>query len=458
MIYVILIILATGLALFIHNGEYVSLAPRRRPSPGAFVRQDAVWSGASSRGTGQDAAAAGLAMQGSGWRGDAANIYRPMNREQARNAVLEFAVYFLMAGVSACRIAVGNDYWVYRDNFKLIAQGRYVSSEIGFNLVVKGLVGIFGYDNYLPVFGFFSLITVFFFVRALHDQGSDFAFSLFLLFTEGYYFNSLNTVRYYLALAMALYAMKYVLKGEYLQFALFVGVGALFHKSILLVIPVYLLARYLAFGKWRKWYLAVGAAFLASLLFGQKLYRYIIFRFYPFYENSQFDQSRISYKNLALCLGTLAFAGFVYYLNRRKDADALNADALNADALNADASRADASKANAPVAVAPKESNPDARQGKGDRVTLFYVILSAFALLTTCCGSFVPEVTRVSYYMMISQVFLIPRLLGMIQNRKLQMICRVGCVLCFSLHFALLMRQMVLTDIRLLPYLNWIFN
>ena len=58
-------------------------------------------------------------------------------RRQARNRIAVFAIFCLMTGVSACRIAVGNDYWVYRDNFKLIAQGRYVSYEPGFNLIVK---------------------------------------------------------------------------------------------------------------------------------------------------------------------------------------------------------------------------------------------------------------------------------------------------------------------------------
>ena len=127
-----------------------------------------------------------------------------MERRQARNRIAVFAIFCLMTGVSACRIAVGNDYWVYRDNFKLIAQGRYVSYEPGFNLIVKWIQELFGYDHYLPVFAFFSFVTVFFFVKALLDQGSSFAISLFLLMTGGYYFNSLNTVRYYLALAVAL--------------------------------------------------------------------------------------------------------------------------------------------------------------------------------------------------------------------------------------------------------------
>lgn len=165
------------------------------------------------------------------------------NREQARNLVAEFAVFCLLTGVSACRIAVGNDYWVYRDNFKLIAQDRHVSYEFGFRQIVKWMQMLFGYDNYLPIFALFSFLTVLFFAKALHDQASDYALSLFLLLTGGYYFNSLNSVRYYLALAMALYSMKYVLRGEYGKFILWIVTGAMFHKSVLLVIPVYLVAR-----------------------------------------------------------------------------------------------------------------------------------------------------------------------------------------------------------------------
>lgn len=377
MIYVILTVVATGLALLIRNEEYALLRSGAGYAPGE---------------------------------------YRPWNREQARNGVLEAAVYFLMAGVSACRIAVGNDYWVYRDNFRLIAEGRHVSSEIGFNLVVKFLVGFFGYDEYLPVFGFFSLITVYFFVRALHDQGKYYAFSLFLLFAEGFYFNSLNTVRYYLALAMALFAMKYVLQRKWEQFIVFVLVGALFHKSILIVLPVYAVAYYLAKTRLRLWHGILGGAFLASLLFGQDLYRWVIFRIYPFYENSHFDQSRLSYKNLALALGTVLLCGIVWFARR-------------------------------------------GMKGQEDYLPLrFYAVLNGMGLVAFCCGGFVPEVTRIGYYMTISQVFLIPGMVAEIPQKWLRRVCFIGTVGVFTLHFALLLKQMYLVDIRLLPYLNWIFN
>lgn len=333
------------------------------------------------------------------------------DRRQARNHIAVFAVFCLMAGVSACRIAVGNDYWVYRDNFKLIAQGRYVSYEWGFNLIVKWIQQLFGYDHYLPVFGFFSVVTVFFFVKALEDQGSDFAVSLFLLMTGGYYFNSLNTVRYYLSLAIALYAMKYVLRGEYGKFAVWILAGALFHKSILLVLPVYLLARFLAASKLKKWHYIAGSILIASLIFGQSFYQEVIFYFYPYYRNSMFDKGQISYVNIAKCVCVLILCVICY----RKS--------LRTNLFNR-----------------------------------FYFFLNVAGLVIYCCGSFIPEVSRVGYYMIISQVFLLPGLLEEMEQGWLRKLCSIGVIVGFTLYFLVLLRGMYAVEVRLLPYRNWIFN
>lgn len=333
------------------------------------------------------------------------------NREQARNRIAAVGIYLLLMGVSACRVAVGNDYWVYRDNFQLIYQSREVSYEIGFNYIVKWIQLLFGYDEYKPVFAFFSIVTVYFFVRALYDQGNYFAFSLFLLMTGGYYFNSLNSVRYYLALAIALFAMKYVLRGEYGKFVLWVLVGTTFHKSVLLVVPVYLVARFLAAVRLKPWHYVVGGLFCGSLIFGQNLYREIIFFFYPFYRGSMFDNGQLSYANILKCVCVLALCVICY-----------------------------------------KQSL------KEDLTNRFYFFLNLFGLVTYCCGSFIPEISRIGYYMIVSQVFLLPKLLGEMKNGWFKKLCYVGVIGAFSAYFVLLLRQMYDMDLRLLPYLNWIFN
>ncbi len=337
--------------------------------------------------------------------------YTGYHRKQARNTVAEVAIYCLLAGVSACRIAVGNDYWVYRDNFKLIAQDRHVSSELGFNMIVRWMQDLFGYDKYLPIFGLFSLVTVFFLVKALHDQATWYVFSLFLLMTGGYYFNSLNSVRYYLALAMALYSMKFVLRGEYAKFVLVILAGAAFHKSILFVIPVYVVAKLLASVKLKKWHYIAGTILILSLIFGQKFYREIIFYFYPYYENSVFDNGQLSFANIGKCMGTLILSALCY------------------------------------------------QTGLKDNVrNRFYFFLNIAGLVVYCCGSFIPEVSRIGYYLIISQVFLLPELLVGMKKGWFRNLCIVGVVGVFLLYFVMMLKGMYAVDVRLLPYLNWIFN
>ncbi|MBO4291095.1 MAG: EpsG family protein [Lachnospiraceae bacterium] len=389
LVYIFLTVITVGIALIIRNREYVPLCLKA---------------------------------------GYGAGGYRPLNRERAANLVAETVIYLLLTGVSACRIAVGNDYWVYRFQFNLIMQNRHVSYESGFNFVVRLIQDLFGYDEYLPVFGFFSIVTVLFFVMALHDQAENYAFSLFLLLTGGYYFNSLNTVRYYFALAIALFSMKYVLRREFGKFILLILAGALFHKSILLVIPAYLAAYYLAHTTFRLWHGMVIGAFLVSLVAAKDVYRFVIFKIYPFYENSAFDSGRISYANVAKCLGVL----LIYFTARL------------------------------------------VRKGKLREKERFYSVLNLFGLVVFCCGGFIPEVTRIGYYMIISQIFLIPgvvetlregekgqgaeKTISMEYGKWFSRIAACGSILAFTFYFVLLLKQMYLTDVRLLPYLNWIFN
>lgn len=335
------------------------------------------------------------------------------DRQLARNRVACFAVFALMAGVSACRIAVGNDYWVYWLNFQLIEQNRHVASEAGFNAIVYFFRYVFDgvKTQYLSIFAFFSITTVFFFARALQDQAVNYVLSLYLLLAGGYYFNSLNSVRYYFALALALFSIKYVLRGEYGKFVLWILVGALIHKSVLLCIPVYLVARWLAGARLKKWQGILGICLVLSMIFGQDFYRKVIFFFYPYYQNSAFDTGQISYANILKCVCVLVLCAIAYR-----------------NALHE------------------------------DLAARFYAFLNLFGLIVYCCGSFIPEVSRVGYYMIISQIFLIPMLLRKIENKWIRRLGYIGVIAAFGLYFAVLLKGMYATDIRLLPYRNWIFD
>lgn len=336
-----------------------------------------------------------------------------MTRQHALNLWLCGGIYVILTALSACRIASGNDYWVYTSMFDLIAQGRHVSSEFGFNMLVRIMQYFFGTEgySYLPIFGLFSLLTVYFFLRTIYEQGDWFLGSMFLFLMNGYYFSSFNSVRYYLVLAIALYSTRYVLRAEYLKFILWILAAAFFHKSVLMVIPIYLVAKWLAGIRLRPWHYIVGILLILSLFFGRDIYRYIIFKIYPFYENSMFDTVEYSLTNIGKCTGTLVLSLIGY-----------------------------------------KSAIRDNQRNR------FYFILNLGGLVLYTCGAFIPEVSRVAYYLILPQIFLIPNLLRSISHPLWRRLLTAGTALVFAAYFVLFLRSAYDVNIRLLPYLNWIFN
>ena len=92
------------------------------------------------------------------------------------------------------------------------------------------------------MFAVYAFTTVGIFLLAMYEQSEDFPLTFFLFMALGYYFQTFSTVRYYLALALALYSMKFVLRRQWVRFILLILLGAAFHKSLLVVIPLYILA------------------------------------------------------------------------------------------------------------------------------------------------------------------------------------------------------------------------
>lgn len=333
------------------------------------------------------------------------------DRQKVLSRCLVTAIFVIMTSLSVCRIASGNDYWGYVNIFSLINQNREVATEVGFNYLVLAMQAIFGVDSYLPIFGLFSIVTVYFFVRCIYEQGDWFVASLFLFLMNGYYFSSFNSIRFYFVMGIAMYTMKYVIRGEYGKFILWILFAALFHKSVLVVIPVYLVSAYLAKIRLKWYHYVIGGILLLTLIFGKNIYRVIMFTFYPFYENSVFDHVDYSVTNIAKCLGTLVLCGIGY-----------------------------------------KNAWKDQMKNK------FYFYLNLVGTVLYIFGAFIPEISRISYYFVIAQIFLIPNVLLSMKNNWLKYVLMVGTAFCFVLHFGLFLSTAYNMDIRLLPYLNWIFN
>lgn len=326
----------------------------------------------------------------------------------AFNKTLVLLIGFILFALSAARVAVGNDYWVYKLNFTEIAGGRdgKLAYEAGFKFIVRTLQIIFGNEAYLVIFAFFSFVTVFFFVRALETQSDWFVISLFLLLANGYYFSSLNTVRYYLAFAIALFSMRYVTDKRFTEFVVTILLAACIHKTVLIVIPVYLVCRL----NWKPWFYGVIAAGASSLLLFKDFYRKLIFLVYPYYQGSAFDTGRVSWANILKSAAVLILALFFY-----KDAV------------------------------------------KENKNNTFYFKLSLVAFIVFACCSFVPEYTRLGYYFASAQVFLVPSVLKHIKVKWLRVLSIITVILCYTGYFAFFLRSCYQINIRLLPYYSWFF-
>ena len=181
--------------------------------------------------------------------------------------------------------------------------------------------------------------------------------------------------------------------------------------TVLVVIPFYILARWLAETKVPGWLYALFGAFALSMMVFPDLYKKIIFLFYPFYEGSVFEQVDISYTNIAKVLATLLLA-LIFYKKALKD----------------------------------------------NVVNRFYFFLNLGGLGIYTCGSFIPEVSRIGYYFVVSQIFFIPSVLIRIEHKGWRRFFTACVAVAFVAYFALFLHSAKSVDVRILPYYNWIFN
>ncbi len=331
-----------------------------------------------------------------------------VSRQQILNGLSLVSVFLLLFGVSACRLNVGNDYAKYVEFMHLINCDAFVPTEFGFNWIVKAIYHLSGFENYLLVFAFFAFFTILLFLAAIYRQADSFGFSFFLFMAFGYYFQSFNTVRYYLALAIAVAAIPYVLHREWLKFILLILLGATLHKSILVVLPLYALAS-LSF---KKWQLAIMAVFCSTFFFLQDFYLKIVVFLYPTYEDTQYLEGGTSLINIVRCLAILILSLICYK-----------------------------------------------KTVEGNRRNQFYFYCNLGALAMYVCCSFLPIISRIGYYLTITHIFFLPALLAGIENKKVKKLFTVGVIGAAILYFAIFILLKAGNEgLRILPYETFMFH
>lgn len=329
------------------------------------------------------------------------------SRQQTMNRVCLGFIFLLLFAISAFRVDIGNDYANYIINFHEIYVGGYVITEPGYNLMVKGIYSFLGGEIYQVIFGVFAFVTILVFIYVLYKHSVNFFMSFFLFMTLGYYFQTLNTVRYYFALAFALWSMKYICKKEYGKFLIIILFASLFHKSVLIVIPIYILARI----PWKMWQLGILAVAGISIPIFKDFYFDLVLLLYPSYRDTVFLEGGTSIVSILRCIAVLIF-GLLYY----------------------------------------KQAIKDHTRNR----FYFYLNLGALGLYT--CGSFIPLISRIGYYLTISQILLIPAILEKIENKRQKKFFTIIIIVAGILYFFAFLHSVQSISIRLIPYKTWLFE
>ena len=329
---------------------------------------------------------------------------KAVTRGKLRNFSLIFGIFAFLLMVSACRIAIGNDYWEYTAIFSLISQNRYVSTEFGFNFFVRVCHFLSGKENYIVIFGIVAAATIYFSLKSIYRLSERFGYSFFLYMVLGIYLSGFNSIRYYLVLAVAMYAVNFLFTKEYEKFILLILLASTFHMAVLFCLVVYPIARL----RWKVWVYPILGVFATSLLLFPEFYRRIIFFFYPFYENSVFDTQTTSVVQIARCVAVLAFSLACY------------------------------------KAVKNSEKNR------------FYFQLNLLALIVYCCCSFMPVISRIGYFLNVYHIFLIPSLLQSVSKKWLRILLTVIIALAGIAYFLLFLENCRDTGTHIVPYWNWI--
>lgn len=330
-------------------------------------------------------------------------------RESAFDRLLLGGIFAILFACSALRFGIGNDYGQYTQTAHEAYVGGYVVTEAGFNVLVRLIYGLVGFECYELVFAVFAFVTLCIFLKAMRRQSVSFGQSFFLFMTLGLYFQTYNTVRYYLALAVALYSMRYVLERDWIKFVFVVVAASFFHKSVLLVIPVYWAASF----EWKKIYIMAGTVLGVACLAGRGFVMRIALALYPSYKNTVYlDNSLnvISVLRIGVVLGV-----YLWFMKHYKD-------------------------------------NPKTKELR------FYGQLNILAFVACTFFYFLPVVTRIAYYFSVSQLLMVPLMISMVDDEALRRRFKF-VVLCVCVaYFGVFLLQAHRDGVGLLPYRSWMFT
>lgn len=338
-------------------------------------------------------------------------------KDEFLNKVYLIGIFVILFLCSALRYKVGNDYVNYTDTAHEAYVGGYVVTEIGFNKIVKLIYTLANGECYEVVFALFAFITLIFFLKSMYEQSVDFAFAFFIFMTLGLYFQTFNTMRYYLALSMSLYAMRYVVNRDTLKFLFMICIAALFHKSVLIVLPLYFIASF----RWRIWQVVIAIIMSAGCYIARGTMLELALRLYPSYKNTIYLEGGTS--PVSILRGIAIVSLYAWFSKKYMSGD-------SSDTIS-------------------EEDKKELR---------LYAQMNLLAIVVYVFFSFLPVITRIGYYLSVSQILMIPLLVHSIPDSRVKKRVRLLIIIASVMYFAVFLLTAGKEGVGLIPYQSWLFT
>lgn len=180
-----------------------------------------------------------------------------------------FVAFLMIFLVSALRYDVGTDFLAYINIYNNIAD--YDNMEVGFYYINLALYNL-ELSSQWSIIAFSFIFTVIIF----YSYPSEKKYIIHLIIFSTLLLYSFNGIRQAIAIACGLLALKYYLSNYFIKSLIIVFFGVLFHKSIIILLPVFMISK-IPFSNLYKFYiipfvmialLVVSQIFILQLVFG----------------------------------------------------------------------------------------------------------------------------------------------------------------------------------------------
>lgn len=167
---------------------------------------------------------------------------------KTKNTIYPIILVLILSFIAGFRAySVGSDTEEYVKIFNNINNGQHFEKDLGFSYISGALLKICNNPTFL--FFIYAIVIYSLITARLWDLKSESSFTIsFFTFYSFHFFESMNGMRQFVAVAFVFFGTRYLAKRKYIPFIIFVVLGALFHFSAMLG----LLCLFIEFLSWKS--------------------------------------------------------------------------------------------------------------------------------------------------------------------------------------------------------------